>query len=398
LLVFVPTALNHSAPLAASDGMLARVSTLLMIVGLPNRPLAFDAVDQGCLLPTDKSPRAHLDHHLEAEIAPEDVLAQEIVRLGLGDGRLEPLDRQGIFGPEVDVGLRGADAVGGDGHALDQPMGIALDHRTVHERARVALVGVADEVLVVAGRAAGELPLLPGGKAAAAPAPQSAGLDHVADLVGRQLLEGLGQGLVAAAGHVLFDLRGIDDSTVGQHPTLLRREEGMLVEIGHLRPGRQRVVAMLPQYPLVGDLAAEDGIQQGWHRLGRYPAERHPRLAGQLHVDDRLFRAEPDAADAHHVGLDLVMVQVFVNGVERLAGAGSQAAGSRPDEDHRLDDLVATDLGQTAIFRLSVANPAEQLGTGVGDGLLGRHRNVRFRLVTWLHRRPPFFGRSRESC
>ena len=58
-------------------------------------------------------------------------------------------------------------------------MRIALDHGAVHERARVALVGVADQVFLLAGRGAGELPLLAGGEAAAAAAAQSAlGLVH----------------------------------------------------------------------------------------------------------------------------------------------------------------------------------------------------------------------------
>ena len=39
LLVFVPRALNRSAPIESTVGRFARVSTLLMIVGLPNRPL-----------------------------------------------------------------------------------------------------------------------------------------------------------------------------------------------------------------------------------------------------------------------------------------------------------------------------------------------------------------------
>ena len=84
--------------------------------------------------------------------------------VGLRPGRWpsEPLDGQRILGADVDVGLRGADGVGGDDHAFEQPVRVALDHGAVHERAGVAFVGVADQVLLVARRLAGELPLLAG--------------------------------------------------------------------------------------------------------------------------------------------------------------------------------------------------------------------------------------------
>ncbi len=58
-----------------------------------------------------------------------------------------------------------------------QRVGVALEQRAVHERARVALVGVADQVLVVARRVAAELPLAPGGKARPAAAAQAGLLD-----------------------------------------------------------------------------------------------------------------------------------------------------------------------------------------------------------------------------
>jgi hypothetical protein len=71
--------------------------------------------------------------------------------LGLADGGLQPLHRQRILGADIDVALVGADGIGGDGHALEHPMGVGLQDGAVHEGAGVALVGVADDVLLVAG-------------------------------------------------------------------------------------------------------------------------------------------------------------------------------------------------------------------------------------------------------
>ena len=120
LLARVPTAPNHSAPLRGQRG---QVGQRLDVVddrrlaeqaadgrerraGARHAPLALDAVDQGGLLAADERPGAHLDDDFEAEAAAEDVVAEQAVGLGLGDGRLEPLDRQGILGADVDVGLR----------------------------------------------------------------------------------------------------------------------------------------------------------------------------------------------------------------------------------------------------------------------------------------------------
>ena len=121
-----------------------------MIVGLPNRPLTAGNGGRGRGMPRrpsmlwiravsspqTKAPAPILMIDFQAEIAAQDVLAQQVAGLGLGDGRPQPLDGQRIFGADVDVGLRGADGVGGDDHAFQEAVRIALDDGPVHERAR----------------------------------------------------------------------------------------------------------------------------------------------------------------------------------------------------------------------------------------------------------------------
>ena len=89
-----------------------------------------------------------------------------LTRLRQGD--LQPADGQGILGAAVDVAVLRADGIAGDDHALDDRVGIAFQGGAIHEGARVALVGVADDVLGPALRLAGQLPLGAGGEAAAA--------------------------------------------------------------------------------------------------------------------------------------------------------------------------------------------------------------------------------------
>ncbi len=142
------------------------------------------------------------------------------------DRPLDPLDRHRVFGPHVKEPLPGADGEAADDHSFDHVQRIALQHAAVHERARVALVGVADEVAGRVGRRRSHLPLLPGGIAAAAAAAQlRAGdfLDHPLRVV---LLQHLGQGLEAAVVEVFFDALGIDDAVVAQGHAALPVEEG----------------------------------------------------------------------------------------------------------------------------------------------------------------------------
>ena len=51
----------------------------------------------------DKGARAQAQLQIEVKAGVEDVLAQQTVLLGLPDGGLQPLDGDGVLGPDVDV-------------------------------------------------------------------------------------------------------------------------------------------------------------------------------------------------------------------------------------------------------------------------------------------------------
>ena len=157
-----PRSLNQSAPVAQDAGDVGQgldvvehgrlaVQTGDRRVRRPrpgHPPPAFDAGQDGRLFAADEGAGALLDGDVEVDQAAQDVVAQQPGLAALGDGVLQALDGQRVFGPAVDVALGRADGVGGDEHALDHPEGVALQDGAVHERARVALVGVADEVLL----------------------------------------------------------------------------------------------------------------------------------------------------------------------------------------------------------------------------------------------------------
>ena len=155
-LFWVPMRRNQSAPYSRTTATLANVSTLLITVGLPHRPLS---VGKGGRIrgwprspsiewiravssPHTNAPRAEADLQVEIEARAEDVLAQEPPLAALGNRVFDPLDGQRILGPDVEEPLLGADREAADEHAFDHVERVGLEHAAIHERARVALVGV----------------------------------------------------------------------------------------------------------------------------------------------------------------------------------------------------------------------------------------------------------------
>ena len=296
---------------------------------------------QGGFLAADEGAGAHLDDDVEAEAAAQDVLAQQAVFLGLGNGGLEVLDGQRVLGPDVDVGLGGADGEAAGDHALQQAMRIGFADGAVHEGAGIALVGIADHVLLITGRVEGHLPLLARGEAAAAPAPQAAG-DHVLHhLLAGLAMQELVEGRVATPGDVFVDGVEVHEARIGQHPALLQGQEGVLVQVGHLLVSLEAVAAELAQQQVAGDGAGEHLIQQAIHLLGGHVPEGHAGHAGQLDVHHRLFRAEAHAADFIHFRIEVVGGAVGPDLLQGLVGAGAQAAGSRAHIDHGAGDDLA---------------------------------------------------------
>ena len=155
------------------------------------------------------------------------------------DGLVDALDGQRVLGAAVDDPFVGADGVAGDHHPFQHRVGVPLEDRAVHERAGVALVGVADHVLLLVLRRQGELPLLAGQEPAAAAAAQARSGDLLDHLL-RAHAQGAFQALEAAVGAVVGDGFRVDDAAVAQDVLHLLAEVGMLLDQGNAREGRLR--------------------------------------------------------------------------------------------------------------------------------------------------------------
>ncbi len=148
--------------------------------------------------------------------------------LGLPDGGLQAADGQRVFRAHVDVTLRRAYGVTGNGHAFQYAMGIAFEHAAIHERPRIAFISVADDKFALALGLGHRGPFEAGGVTRAAASPQTA-FDHpIDDFHGLHLQQHLMQSLIAVGRDVSFDAFGIDHAAVFEHNRHLLREERMV--------------------------------------------------------------------------------------------------------------------------------------------------------------------------
>ena len=256
-------------------------------------PLALHRVDKGGLLTADEGSGSVAYFYVEIESRAEDVVSQQTVVAGLLHGYLETLHGQGILGADVHQTLGGSDTVAADGHGLDYRVGVALEDGTVHERAGVALVGVADHVLLLAGALGGYLPLETGGESSAAASSQTGLLDGLYGLLG-SALEHLGQSLVAVAGYVLVDILGIDESAVTQSDTELLLIEAHVLRVADMLLG----VGVLVEQ--TGDLAALDHMLLD-DLLGVLRLHIGVESVVGNHLHDGTLLAETEAARHHHL-------------------------------------------------------------------------------------------------
>ena len=97
-----------------------------------------------------------------------------------------------VLATQVDERQVGADRIAGDSDAFDQLVRQLLHDVAIFEGARLALIGIADQV-VRPDVLGDEAPLDAGGEAGAAAPAQARALDHVDDLVRRIVFERLAQ-------------------------------------------------------------------------------------------------------------------------------------------------------------------------------------------------------------
>src|SRR6185369_3317374 len=134
--------------------------------------LALDGVEEGGLLAADVGAGPAADLDVEREPPAQSVGAQQPRRARRLDRAGHPLGGQRVLAAQVEVAALAAGRVAGDRHALDDRERILFHQQAVLERARLGLVGVADQVVRPGRRLRDRVPLAPGGERGAAAADQ----------------------------------------------------------------------------------------------------------------------------------------------------------------------------------------------------------------------------------
>ena len=233
---------------------------------------------------------------------------------------------------DVNEAAAGADGVSANDQPLQDLMGIALQDRAVHVGPGVALVGIADDDLLVSAGPAGQVPLGPGGKTGAAPSPQPRLLDFRDD-ARRGALQGRGQGAVPAFGQVIVNVLRIDAAA------LFHDDPFFPVEARKLHDGRDQVVgdggAEDVFQPRITALQKELGQHRGFAGVDLGIKNRRKARGRVVDHDYRLGVTVPAAAHEVDAGLDAPLRQRPFEGRPGFERPGGDAAGGHADVDFR---------------------------------------------------------------
>jgi hypothetical protein len=153
-----------------SMGILARVSTLLMLVGLfpqsafgregrPatwHSPFTFDGSNQCGFFSTNKSTCTFLDLDVEIEIGMSKMfLPRYPFSRACLMAMLSRFDGQRVFGTAINVTFRCANGVGTNHHSFDDAVRVTFQDGAIHKCTGVTFIGIADHVfwmMVVSGK------------------------------------------------------------------------------------------------------------------------------------------------------------------------------------------------------------------------------------------------------
>ena len=271
--------------------------------------LSLKRFDQRRFLAADERTRARLDAETARKIRAENVIADIARRRCVGNGFFETLDRERVLRAHVDNRFGRADGVCADQHAFDQRVRVALDDGSVHERAGVALVGVADQIFGRTGALAGGVPFEPGREACAAASRETGYFDFFNDFFRRHFGDSLPQRGVSLMRHGVVEVFRVDQAAVAQRDARLLVEKRAVLG-GNFQGGNARFVARLQ---ILCDRLRVFGLH----------AHQTRELAVVVDVDDRLKETHADAAG--HRKFD-VCVKRGLQRVVYFGRAGGNAA------------------------------------------------------------------------
>src|SRR6266705_2694954 len=116
------------------------------------RALVLDGLEQRRLLAADVPARADEHAHVEGQVRAEDAPTEQAVATAGSQLALEMFGQRLVLVAYIDDALVGADDEAGQNHALDHQMRHVIEDEAVLDGPRLALVGIAHDVLRRPGR------------------------------------------------------------------------------------------------------------------------------------------------------------------------------------------------------------------------------------------------------
>src|SRR6266581_4341738 len=289
------------------------------------RALVLDGLEQRRLLAADVPARADEHAHVEGQVRAEDAPTEQAVATAGGQLALEMFGLRLVLVAYIDDALVGADDEAGQNHALDHQMRHVIEDEAVLDGPRLALVGIAHDVLRRPGRPPHDLPLHPRREAGAAEAPEVAGLERAQQLAHVPARDERAHGFVPAPARVRVEAQ--------RH----RRRRRFVVRHGSAAGDRRDEIVQL----LGGHAGQDHDIDDGGgspvaahERTGSAQMARH--VAADLHLDHGRWRETEVRIEARHA-LDLVErhAETLRQGREFL---GRQVAVLTLDRPETFDD------------------------------------------------------------
>src|SRR5699024_11004768 len=121
-------------------------------------------------------------------------------------------------------------------------MGVSFQDRPVHERAWVALVRIAADILLICVILGCELPFQPGREACAASAPQTAVQEDLDHILRSFLRQDDAESLIPSGSYVFFDILRVDHAAVAERYSVLLLIKIRLIERNDLVCFRRLIV------------------------------------------------------------------------------------------------------------------------------------------------------------
>ena len=224
------------------------------------------------------------------------------------------------------------DGVAGDGEPFQHGMGIAFEHRTVHEGPGVAFVGITDHVLDISFGLSCEAPLHTCGKPRAPATPETRCLDLLDDRIGTHP-DGPFEPQVSAPGDVVIHIGRVDRPAVSKDDPHLVPDHG---KIGKERSAvlrhasHDREDAIPERFPF-----DHVGLEYLLRRLrGHLPVkDAAPVTSPHLHQHFGITEAEAAHFQEAHLFRQGCIPGGFPKSIENFQGAGGPTAGGRTHQD-----------------------------------------------------------------